>query len=150
MPIRIGINNEFKLDIPREYLGYIVRRKFGPKKLINVEYFKDQISGSVPTSMLVIGKRINSNNSSINKVSKFYAVFPMVTNCILGIGVPQMIEYFIRFNIKDIASKALILISRIIVSFNVILKSRVYVFNIGTDISKNALVFLEHIEKEGS
>ncbi|MCB4791184.1 MAG: hypothetical protein LHV68_04785 [Elusimicrobia bacterium] len=145
-PLRIGLSQDSGSDIPEAFQGKMIRRKFGPKTLIDIAFFKDKISQSVPVSVLLVGKRINSSESKIIKINRLSAVIPLFKNCILGIGIAQMLEYFIRFNIKDIISKVEILVSRLTASLSLLMNSRVYIFNIGTDTSKNALLLLDYLD----
>ncbi|OGS22105.1 MAG: hypothetical protein A3J83_03795 [Elusimicrobia bacterium RIFOXYA2_FULL_40_6] len=148
-PLRIGINTS--LDIPGKYLYNFNRRKYGNKTLIDIEYFKDKIAVSDEASdfpvSVFIGKREASVNSIIKKAAKHKAIVPFMQHHVIGIGLPQMIEYFLRKDFQDIISKTGILFSRMYTSIKSILKSDVYVFIIGQDKQKNAQVLIEFLKK---
>ena len=55
----------------------------------------------------------------------------------MGLGLPQMVEYFLRFDFKDILSKINIGFARLLASFRLLLGSNIYCFLIGRDNAKN-------------
>ena len=137
-PLRIGVSSDFKLDIPPQYLRTFKRRKYGQKTLIDIEYFRDKIAGPIKPSILLIGERIFSSRAKIVRVNKIKAILPLVRDAVIGLGLAQMVEYYLRFDFKDIFSKICILLSRLLVSFKFFLHGQIHRFLIGRDVKKNA------------
>jgi len=136
-PIRIGVDRREKLDIPERYLRVFPRSKYGAKILIDIEYFRNKIAKPSRPAIILIGERIFSNNLRIEKIPKRKVIMPFFINGVFGLGLPQLIEYFLRSNIKDIFFKIKIGFSRLFVSLRIIWKSKIYRLLIGTDIDKN-------------
>jgi hypothetical protein len=68
-PIRIGINKNTSLNfnVPKKYLRDFIRSKYGPKLLIDIDYFRDKIALPCKISMILIGERIFSDKCRIEK-----------------------------------------------------------------------------------
>lgn len=147
-PLRLGVSGDFPLDIPSEYLREFKRRKYGTKTLIDIDYFKDKIISSVKLSIILIGQRISSGEAKIVKLNKMRAIGPIIRDAVIGLGLAQMVEYFLRFDFKDIFSKIGIIFSRLRVSFKLLLHSKSYCFLIGGDRAKNVEVLLSFLERE--
>jgi len=147
-PIRIGVSKDrtSSLDIPHKYLRNFIRSKYGSKVLIDIEYFKDKISRSNMPAVILIGERISSNDCRIEKISKFRTLKPFIVNGVFGLGLPQLIEYFLRYNIRDVLPKSKIMFSRLLRCLKVIWKSKTYSFLIGKDRRKNVNILIEFLE----
>jgi hypothetical protein len=59
-------------------------------------------------------------------------------NGLIGLGLPQLIEYILYSNIKDISSKTKIFLSQLFASLGIIRKSKTYGLLIGVDREGNA------------
>jgi len=137
-PSRMGIRKGSYIDIPSEYLREFRRRKNSDKVLIDIEYFREKISSVVEPWITIIGEREFSNESKIEKTNKIKALPVLVKNIVFGLGLPQMVEYFLRYDIKDILDKYGIALSRLFTSLKILSKSKTYRFIIGRDQKKNA------------
>ncbi|MFH2070043.1 MAG: hypothetical protein ABIJ11_02365 [Elusimicrobiota bacterium] len=158
-PIRIGVRKgappDTLLDIPEKYLYNFSRRKHGHKILIDLEYFGDKISGRgasaasdrTEPAIILIGEREAADNPRITKICPTSAILPFITNGVLGLGLPQMVEYFLRTGIKDLFAKFRIAVSRLRVFLKVIAMSRCYRFTLGTDSASNARVMVDFLRK---
>ena len=144
-PIRIGISPAVasKLSVPSRYLRNFIRSKYGPKVLIDIDYFKDKISEPCAPGVILIGERVSSDTCRIEKISKVCALKPFIINGILGLGLPQLIEYLLWFKVKKIFSMGEIITSRFCPGFKIIWYSKIYKFFIGRDIEKNVNVLLK-------
>ena len=146
-PLRIGVAEGAKLDIPREYLGSIERRKYGKKILIDARYFSGRISSPVGIDIILKGEREYSDNPRIVKAGKAAVFIALLRDCVIGLGLPQMVEYFLRYGFGEIAAKLGIVLSRKITCLKAVFKARTYVFVIGIDVRKNADTLIEFLSK---
>ncbi len=149
-PLRIGIKKGNRVDIPEQYLYNFNRRQYGSKVLIDIAYFKDKISTPAIPFLILVGECEFSNNPRIEKIAKFNVFFPLFRDAVFGLGLPQMLEYFLRTGIKDITDKFRIILSRISASIKILSKSQSYRFVIGRDKQKNAQVLLEFLHKQSA
>jgi hypothetical protein len=148
-PLRIGIkgNADF-LDLNSEYIYNIRRRRHGPKTLVSMEFFRDRIAGTAPLEVILIGQRESGNDARIEKISAFKALMPLMQSSVAGLGLPQVVEYFLRFGFGEILNKFGLVLSRCRASLAVIFGSKTYRFTIGSDRKKNAEVLKEFLKNE--
>jgi hypothetical protein len=94
-PIRIGVCKEAasKLDIPSRYLRNFNRSKYGPKILIDIDYFKDKISDPCKLAVVFIGERLFSSDCQIGRIPKYKISRVLIINGVLGLGLPQLLEF---------------------------------------------------------
>ncbi len=147
-PLRIGVDKaSIGSEIPPGFLREFNRSQYGPKILIDVEYFRSQISSDSKPWIILIGSRRFSSQSSIIPRHKLYALRYLIRDCVVGMGLPQMVEYFFRARPGDLVCKFFIAISRFLVCLKIMLKSKVYTFELGIDKTANARVLDEFLQK---
>jgi hypothetical protein len=146
-PARIGIDPAMAASIPDKFKGTLLRRKYGAKTLVDIEFFKDHIAvAAVPVSLLLVGEREFSLKPRFVKAGKLVGGIALFKNSIIGLGLPQMVEYFLRHGLKEVLSKGEIFLSRFLIAMNIILKSDTYRFVMGRDPEENAAAFLRFIK----
>jgi len=148
-PIRVGICNDFDIsNIDENFITFFNRRKFGQKKLISYEYFKDRIEKENLPINIILGKRTYSNNATIintNKLSSFNELFK---SCVIGYGLPQVIEYFLVGGLQDIIKKTYIVLSRLYACIRLVLKiKQVYYFYLSKNKEANSPYFINFFNK---
>jgi hypothetical protein len=143
-PLRIGVRQEDSekfVNIPENFIYEMERRKYGKKILLDSSWFKDRIAEPAGAQILLTGKRWNLPDCRTKKVGKIKMFFSLVKNLVIGIGLPQIIEYL---NIKffNLIKRAL---ARICFSFKLLLRCECYCIYLGRDNSKNARILLDAI-----
>lgn len=146
-PIRMGVTEDSHLSIPGEYLKNFKRSHYQPKILIDVRYFKDQIAGKTEPGFLFIGKRIHSANPHIIKISIFSAFPSLFRLCVMGIGIPQLMEYLLRFDFLDMARQLPIFFSRLWASLLLLSRSEIFELHLGYDRAANAALVSEFVSR---
>lgn len=147
-PLRIGVSEGAKLDISQEYLGSMDRRKHGKKILIDIRYYAGKISGPVPVEMIISCERVYSDKPEIVEASKLTVFSALFRDCIAGLGLPQMVEYFLRSDPKDLLSKTGIVVSRTLTCAKAVLKAKTYTLKLGTDTARNAAALMEFASRK--
>jgi len=145
-PLRIGVTEGVKLNVPQEFLSTLERRKYGKKILIDTKYFTDRISATVKLNIILKGEREYSDNPRIVKAGKIKIFAALFRDCIVGLGLPQMVEYFLRFQPKDMLAKINIVSSRVIACTKAVLRARTYSIILGTNPQHNAEVMISFIK----
>ncbi len=145
-PSRIGVGDGKGFDIPPQFLGSLDRRKYGRKLLIDTQYFIGRISSPVELGFIFKGVREYSNNPRVVEAGKITVFIALLRDCVIGLGLPQMVEYFLRFDTADIFGKAWIVASRVMVCARAVKKAKTYKFIIGKDPQKNAETLLSFID----
>lgn len=148
-PIRIGVNTDTDISyIPNEYISIFNRRKFGQKKLINYEFFKDKIETKQFPVTIIYGIRCFCDKPKIVNSNIFIGFLHLFKNCIVGYGLPQVLEYFLIGGFKDNFSKIKIVFSRCYAGIKLLLKHKsVWCFYISNDKSINAKFLIEKFGK---
>ena len=144
-PIRIGVTENTHLSIPEQYLKNFKRSHYDPKILIDVQYFHNQIANKAVPGFLFIGKRVYSAKPHIIKISFFKAFPPLFRLCVMGIGLPQLLEYILRLDFLDMARQFPIFLSRLRASITLIRRSDTYELQLGFDRAANASYVSEFI-----
>lgn len=137
-PIRMGVTADQEVDIPGGFLRDFQRTHYGPKTLIDVRYFAGRIAPSAAPGIVFVGRRIYSSRPRAVPVSRLRAFVSLYRYCVMGVGLPQMLEYILRFDFLDMGRAAPILFSRLIASIRLVAASRTFELHLGTDRTANA------------
>ena len=148
-PIRLGVCNDCDISyIPNEFITTFNRRKFGQKKLISFDYFKDRIENKKLLTNIIIGQRIYSETPKMKATNKFYIFKELFKSCIVGYGLPQVIEYFLIGGFKDFFKKFFIACSRFYSCIRLLFKTKsTYIFYLSKNIDGNTNYFLDFKKK---
>ena len=148
-PIRLGVCNDFDTSyIPDKFITVFNRRKFGQKKLISYDFFKDKIENSKLPIHIIAGERIYSETPKIKSSNKFRIFKELFKSCIIGYGLPQVIEYFLTGGFKDFFKKGFIAFSRFYACIRLLFRTdKTYVFYLSKNIEENTNYFLNYFNK---
>lgn len=140
-PLRIGVRIGTHLHIPSQYLRRFERTKHANKILIDIDFYSDKIERNhVPLSWVLFAK-IPENQKEIcsiekmNRLSFFLVLFKYL---VVGRGVCQLEEFFIKKEFRDFCSKLMILKERLLISLKITFKFKPYVVALSCDMKKNA------------
>jgi hypothetical protein len=146
-PLRIGVCEGYPLSVPEQFLSRMVRQKYGAKTLIDIAYFKEKIGDPVPARVIIIGERELSRDARIEEASRASALSSLFACSVVGLGLPQMVEYFLRTGSGSLLRKAPLVMSRCVAVAAAVSRARVYRLVLGTDIERNGNVLAEFIER---
>jgi hypothetical protein len=148
MPVRMGVTAGTPLSIPEKFLKPFHRRHYKPKTLIDIDYFKDQIAPMAEPGFVFVGKRIHSAEPKIIKISRFKAFGPLFRLCVLGMGLPQLLEYVLRFDLSNMVGRISIFLSRLSASLALLRQSETYELHLSYDRSANAALVNDFVSKK--
>ena len=138
-PIRIGVRPGTVIpDVPDSFLLDIQRMEFGPKKLIDIKFFSDRISGPVPISAILLGTRFSAGESSIKQIARRHAFRPLVSDAVVGLGLYQGIEFVLQSSAFELMGKGRLACSRLRNCMGCLRRATVHRFEMGTDIEQTA------------
>lgn len=148
-PIRIGVKTGEASGIPPEFCREIIRKRFGRKVLIDIEYFYPNIvQNAIPLKFIFIARiKNNSTTPQIKKANIALFAFSLFRDMVLCRGVAQVKEYFIQKSIKDIPLKIRLLISRILIAITILQSFKPYILYLSRDLDKNVKLILEFLER---
>jgi len=130
--LRIGVRDkDFVSGISREFITEIDRSYYGTKYLVDSSYFKDRISGKEKIKNILIGKRVFQNETEIKRLSRLKCLGPFVQSGVFGLGLPQIVELFLRGGFFDVLRKIGIVFSRSLAFLILICRADIYEIKIG-------------------
>lgn len=148
-PLRLGVCAHNTIDVPEEHVRLFERTLSAPKYLIDIEHFKDHIAPS-PCRVRYIfrGQRISSGHCEIRPVSKLTIVRLLVAEGVIGMNVPQYLEFLLRFKIRDMLRVMATIWRRSKAALRLLRGSGVYEIILGHDREKNAALLLEFLSRK--
>ena len=143
-PIRLGFElNSYTQDKLSEYRdkSYRFERvEYGPKDLINILEFKNNISSPKKKVVLFQGIRVHRNgHPEIKRISKFKMLKYLLKNMVVGVGLPMVLEYYLESSFKDKIINLKTLMLRAISALFLLKNSQCYEVYLTKDPAKNFL-----------
>lgn len=135
-PTRLGLRQN-PINVPEEQISTFRRRQFDDKYLVNTSLFSGRIATAAKPLIFLVGFRKLSGAPQIFPISRFYAFRQAFKTLVIGLGLPQLIEYFLRLDLKDFFMKAGIALSRTVACTSLILRSKTYGIALGPNLSEN-------------
>ena len=145
-PLRLGVCAEQEVDIPETYLRTMQRMEFGPKKLIDLAYFQDRLSGPVEPGLLLVGQRNLGAVSEIVPLSPGKAFKALLKYMIVGLGIYQGLEFLLERGTGELASKGSVVLSRTRNAVRLLRRVPAYRFVLGRDRALNCCTLLDFLE----
>jgi hypothetical protein len=138
-PARLGTVGKPPVPVDPRHLRDFPRPEHGDKVLIDIDAFAGRVAaaGARPAAVL-LGERRLSGRGSLTRVAAAAALPELMRSVVLGIGLPQVLEYFLRGDARDVARKAAIAASRAAASAALLARARVYRFALGRAADENA------------
>lgn len=92
-PMRLGVAGAPPAGIPPEHLRTVQRSRYGPKTLIDARRFEDRIAPPSVPRVLLIGRRTDAAAPGIRPLGRFQGLRALFGACVLGRGLPELLEY---------------------------------------------------------
>ena len=137
-PLRLGLLPGSETEIPERYQRTIQRMEFGPKVLVNYEYFADRIAASADPGIVFIGKRALSKDCRIEPAGGWDQFKCIAINCVVGLGLYQGLEFVLTHSPVELLSKTGVAWSRFRNAKRLFSRSAVYHLTLGLDQELNA------------
>jgi hypothetical protein len=136
-PLRLGVRPDHELSVPDEFLRTVNRMEFDPKKLIDIDYFKDRIGTAVSPGIILTGQRNLGEVSEIIPISRMKAFKTLFKYAVVGLGIYQGLEFMLERGAWELLGKTGVVSSRLYNSMSLLSKSKCYRFILGRDVEKN-------------
>lgn len=147
-PLRIGVRvGSEPSGIPMKYLRTVKRMEFGPKTLIDIEYFRDKIAAPCPIGAILLGERWLAGKSSILPERRQPAINAFIKNAVVGLGLYQGIEFVLERSGWEVLGKAGVAFSRLKTSLSAIGRSQIFRFRMGPDAEESAEVLAAFLDE---
>jgi hypothetical protein len=144
-PLRLGLLPGREHEIPPEYRRTINRMEFGPKVLVNYEYFAHRVKPSAEPGIVFLGRRSLAPNCRIEAAGRKEAMHSMLADCVIGLGLFQGLEFVVRASAVELAGKLRIGASRFRNARRLFASSQVCRLVLGRDPAENAATVVEFV-----
>ena len=137
-PLRVGCT-EKPAGIPGRHLRRFNRRQHGEKWLIDVEALAGGVGRlPVPPRALVLGERLLNGRAHMTPLAWPSALGPLLREMVIGLGLPQLVEYFLRMDPLDPLRKSQLAASRALAAAQLLRRSQVHRLGMGRDLEQTA------------
>ncbi len=137
-PTRLGIRGDCDYGIDPSHIRTMNRRSGGPKTLVDFSHFRDRVVAQARPHALVVGVRSSGTASRIEPISRVRGLPVLTANLVFGLGLPQVVEFFLRGGVFELFRKASIVGSRVGASLRLSAQTRCYRLVLGRDIEAAA------------
>jgi hypothetical protein len=144
-PTRIGLLPGAEAQIPPEFRRTINRMNFGPKTLVDYRYFAHRVVASAEPAFVCLGSRTLAGQGEIVPISGLTAMRRFISDCVVGMGLFQGMEFFFQKSTREILGRAPIVASRLKASLAVIHRSQRIELRLGRDLTGNAKLLLDYV-----
>lgn len=145
-PTRIGVRGSAE-GYPAEHLRTVHRRERGPKTVIDYSYFRDRIVPEARLAALIVGVRHSGPRSWLEPLPSRRMVGPLAVNLLFGLGLPQVVEYFLRGGASELVHKAAIMRSRLAAAARLLRRGRSHRLVLGRDVAGAAAAIASALER---
>lgn len=144
-PTRIGLLPGADAVVPSEFRRSINRMNFGPKSLVDYRYFADRVVPDAQPGFVCLGSRTLSGPGRIVEVPRRMALRRFISDCVVGMGLFQGLEFFFQKSTREILGHAPVALSRLRASHAVIRRSRVVELQLGREPAENVRLLLDYV-----
>lgn len=122
-----------------------VRYQYPKKWTASLSQLQNRLSlnPQLHQNILIAGLRLSNGQSILSEVPKWKMILPMCEHMIVGIGLPQVIELFLKFNLTDLWKMIKHALIRSVCAFKLVRKAKCYHFYMGPDTTYNSQLLLD-------
>ncbi|MBI5280599.1 MAG: hypothetical protein HY858_02870 [Candidatus Solibacter usitatus] len=137
-PLHLGLLAESVSQVPEERRRLIQRMEFGPKVLVDYDYFADRVCPAAEPGIVFLGSRTLSSGCSIESAGLAEALRAMVSNSVVGLGLFHGLEFILERSAWELLSKVNVAGSRLRNCLELLRRSVVRRLLLGRDSELNA------------
>ena len=102
--------------------------------MIDFGHFRERVVSAARPVAVIVGVRHGGPRSWIEPLARRRAFAPLAVNLVFGLGLPQVVEYFLRGGAADLVRKARIVRSRLTAGLRLLRDARSYRLVLGRDV----------------
>jgi hypothetical protein len=137
-PLHLGLLAGSESEVPEKHRRLVNRMEFGPKFLVNYEYFADRVCASADPGIVFLGSRTLSRDCRIEPAGMRAGIRAMVANSVVGMGLFHGLEFILERSPWELLAKAHVGWSRLSNCFRLLRRSRICHLHLGRDPEANA------------
>jgi hypothetical protein len=134
--VRVGTTSK-PGDVDERHLGRMVRKRYGPKWLIDPAAFADRWSMRATPGALVLGERALRGETSLRPATARVLSGELLRSMVIGLGLPQLAEVVLLGTAADTARKAAFAASRSVAAAQLVRRSSLWTLTLGPDVNAN-------------
>jgi len=130
--LRVGARDQDLVEnISSDLVTSIDRPKFGLKYFIDLNFFKGRIATPMRLTHIMIGRRAFRDKTEIKPLAKIKCIMPMIESGVFGLGLPQLLEFFVRGDFKIMAVRIGIILKRVVFCIALLSRAKTCIITIG-------------------
>jgi hypothetical protein len=148
--LRFGFRNPaLAKNVHEKYKREFLTEGRPAKTLVHAEAYKNSLAQEYSkVNYLFIGQRIQSQNSSLAKIGKLNTLVYLSRDCIFGLGLPQVVEFFLRNKPSEHIKKIKIVLYRLWACLCLLQSAKAYKLYMGRDTKLTKEMLLKFIRAE--
>ena len=153
-PLRVGIRPDGFQPLSAEERAcarVVHNRKYGKKLLIDVDCFRAKLLHEPRQLCHVLIGRLPKNGQDgciISRCSRFRLFSALLMNLVIGVGVSQVKEYYLRRSLVDVYGKIHILARRINLAAHILFRQTPYLVRLSSDSGANARILMQFLASQ--
>lgn len=152
-PSRVGVVQRPTGIVLERFIRPFNRTEHGLKWIIDVEGLNASIVPSALPGRIVVITRTFSGTPCVKRISRWRAFKGLIGPLVFGMGVPQLLEYFLRYTWRDWLAKIPLVLSRSVAAAALSWKSDCFAFEVSDQREETLAVwrlFLKDAQREFS
>lgn len=145
-PLRLGLLPGADGSIPPHLKRTIRRMEFGPKVVVNYEYFAGRVRQWAEPGIVFLGRRSFGGECRIAPASRAERRRSIIADCVVGLGLFQGVEFVLRNSPAQILGKAGVAWSRFRAASELFRRSEVYRLVLGRNPARNAETVFKFVQ----
>jgi hypothetical protein len=142
-PLHLGLLAGSESEVPEEHRRFVDRMEFGPKFLVNYDYFADRVCPSADPGIVFLGSRTLSRECRIESAGMSAGLRAMVAGSVVGLGLFHGLEFMLERSPWELVAKANVGWSRLGNAYRLLRRSRICHLHLGRDPQANAAAVVE-------
>jgi len=142
-PLHLGLLAGSETEVPEKHRRLVNRMEFGPKFLVNYEFFADRVCPATDPGIVFLGSRTLSRECRIEPAGLGAGIRAMVANSVVGMGLFQGLEFILERSPWELLTKARVGRSRLANCVRLLRRSEIRHLHLGRDLEGNAAAVLE-------
>jgi hypothetical protein len=148
-PSRLGLTQP-PADVPERAVRAFDRADLGRKWLVDVAALGVPVGAEAHPAVLVFAARRLSGASRIRRVNRLAALRGLFGPLVAGVGVPQLVEYFLGAGIGELIRKVPLVLSRSAAASALAARSACFRLECGPDLEETLAVWRRFLDEEGA
>lgn len=132
--MKVGARDRELVDsIPPQFMTTLQRPYYGVKYFIEPGFFKDRLASPMRLTHILVGQRAYRPGTSIQPLAKIKCFMPMIESGVFGLGLPQLLEFFVRGDFKMMTVRLGSILKRLFFCASLIGRTKTFTLTMGMD-----------------